>query len=178
MFQYKQSLLLPHVPIRMFLLEHVVAIKTVSIGTCGNYKDCLYWNMWQLWGFFPLQHVVTIKTASIGTCCNYKDCCHVFAYYGSSERSCICILRFKWSVMYLYTTVQVSGHVFVYNGSSERSCICILWMTTFRFVCVLLLKYRWNFPSEPSKKSSQNPLNICLFDTDMRKIYPIIVHIN
>jgi hypothetical protein len=28
---------------------------------------------------------------------------HVFAYYGSSEKSCICILR-----------------------SSERSCICIL----------------------------------------------------
>jgi len=27
-------------------LEHVVTIKTVSIGTCGNYKDCFYWNMW------------------------------------------------------------------------------------------------------------------------------------
>jgi hypothetical protein len=32
----------------------VVAIKTVSIGTCGNYKD------------FLLEHVVTIKTVSIG----------------------------------------------------------------------------------------------------------------
>jgi hypothetical protein len=47
---------------------------------------------------------------------------HVFVYYGSSDQSCICILRlkwsvmylyttFKWSVMYLYTTVQVSSHV-------------------------------------------------------------------
>jgi hypothetical protein len=27
-------------------LEHVVTIKTVSIGTCGNYKDWFYWNMW------------------------------------------------------------------------------------------------------------------------------------
>ena len=73
---------------------------------------------------------------------------HVFAYYGSTERSCICILRFKWAVMYLYTTgqvsvmylyttvqvsgnvfvyyVQVSGNVFVYYGSSEQYCICIL----------------------------------------------------
>ena len=36
----------------------------------------------------------------------------VFVYYGSSDQSCICILWFKWSVMYLYTTVQVSSHVF------------------------------------------------------------------
>jgi hypothetical protein len=49
-----------------------------------------------------------------------------FAYYGSSDRSCISILLFKWSVMYLYTTVQVISHVFVYYSSSERSCICIL----------------------------------------------------
>jgi hypothetical protein len=27
-------------------LEHVVTVKTVSIGTCGNYKNCFYWNMW------------------------------------------------------------------------------------------------------------------------------------
>jgi hypothetical protein len=40
---------------------------------------------------------------------------HAFVYYGSSERSCICILRF-----------QVSGHVFVYYASSDQSCICIL----------------------------------------------------
>jgi hypothetical protein len=33
-------------------------------------------------------------------------------------------------------------------------------MTTFRFVCVSFLKYRWDLPSEPSKKSSQHPLNI------------------
>ena len=73
---------------------------------------------------------------------------HVFVYYCSSERSCICILRFKRAVMYLYTTVQVRGdvfvyygsnevlylyttvqvrgHVFVYYGSSKRSCICIV----------------------------------------------------
>jgi len=25
-------------------LEHVVAIKAVSIGTCGNYKYCFYWS--------------------------------------------------------------------------------------------------------------------------------------
>ena len=31
------------------------------------------------------------------------------------------------------------------------------------FLCVSLLKYRWNFPSGPSEKSSQNPLNIYLF---------------
>jgi hypothetical protein len=31
---------------RLFLLEHVVTMKTVSIGICGNYKDCVYWNMW------------------------------------------------------------------------------------------------------------------------------------
>jgi len=43
-------------------LEHVVAIQTVSIATCGNYKDFLF------------EHVVTIKTVSIGTCGNYKDC--------------------------------------------------------------------------------------------------------
>jgi hypothetical protein len=35
---------------------------------------------------------------------------HVFAYYGSSERSCICILQF-----------QVSGHVFVYYGPSDQT---------------------------------------------------------
>jgi RNA-binding protein YhbY len=51
---------------------------------------------------------------------------HVFVYYCSSERSCICILLFKIEVMCLYTTVQASGHVFVYYSSSERSFICIL----------------------------------------------------
>ena len=51
---------------------------------------------------------------------------HVFVYYGSSKRSCICVLRFKKEVMYLYTTVQVRGHVFVYYGSSKRSCIYVL----------------------------------------------------
>jgi len=25
-------------------LEHVVAIKAVSIGTCGSYKYCFYWS--------------------------------------------------------------------------------------------------------------------------------------
>jgi hypothetical protein len=55
---------------------------------------------------------------------------HVFVYYGSSERSCISLLRssdqscifillFKWSVMYLYIMVQVSGHVLEYYGSSD-----------------------------------------------------------
>jgi hypothetical protein len=43
----------------MFPLEHVVAIKILSIGTCGSYKDSL------------LEHVVTIKTLSVGTCGNY-----------------------------------------------------------------------------------------------------------
>ena len=51
---------------------------------------------------------------------------YIFVCYGSSERSCICILRFKRAVMYLYATVQVRGHAFVYYGSTERSCICIL----------------------------------------------------
>jgi hypothetical protein len=62
---------------------------------------------------------------------------YIFVYYGSTERTCICILRFKRAVIYLYsmvkvsgdvlyTTVQVRGRVFVYNGSSERSCIFIL----------------------------------------------------
>jgi hypothetical protein len=51
---------------------------------------------------------------------------HVFVYNGSSERSCICILRFKLTVMYLYTAVQEISHVFVYYCSSKRSCICIL----------------------------------------------------
>jgi predicted GH43/DUF377 family glycosyl hydrolase len=45
---------------------------------------------------------------------------NVFVYYGSSEQTCICILRFNWEVMYLYTTVQVRDNVFVYYGSSER----------------------------------------------------------
>jgi len=27
-------------------LEHGGTVKIVSIGTCGNYKDCFYWNMW------------------------------------------------------------------------------------------------------------------------------------
>jgi hypothetical protein len=35
-------------------------------------------------------------------------------------------------------------------------------MTIFRYVCVLLLKYKWNFPSGPSEKSSENPLNVYL----------------
>ena len=39
---------------------------------------------------------------------------HEFVYYGSSDQSCICILRFNGEVIYLYTTVQVSGNVFVY----------------------------------------------------------------
>jgi hypothetical protein len=37
---------------------------------------------------------------------------HVFVYYGSSERSCICILLLRRAVMYLYTTVEMRGHVF------------------------------------------------------------------
>jgi hypothetical protein len=41
---------------------------------------------------------------------------HVLVYYVSSERSCICILRFKSAVMYLHSTVQVSRHVFAYYG--------------------------------------------------------------
>jgi hypothetical protein len=32
-------------------------------------------------------------------------------------------------------------------------------MTIFRYVCVLLLKYKWNFPSGPSEKSSENPFS-------------------
>jgi hypothetical protein len=36
-------------------------------------------------------------------------------------------------------------------------------MTTVRFVCVSFLKYRWDFLSGPSKKSSQHSLNIYLF---------------
>ena len=43
------------------LLEHVVTIKILSIGTCGNYYDC----------FYLLEHVVTIKTVSVGTCGKY-----------------------------------------------------------------------------------------------------------
>jgi hypothetical protein len=35
-------------------------------------------------------------------------------------------------------------------------------MTTFRFICVSILKYRWDLPSGPSTKSSQHPLNIYL----------------
>jgi hypothetical protein len=27
-------------------LEHVVTTKNVSSRTCGNYKECFYWNMW------------------------------------------------------------------------------------------------------------------------------------
>jgi predicted GH43/DUF377 family glycosyl hydrolase len=45
---------------------------------------------------------------------------NVFVYYGSSEQTCIFILRLNWEVMYLYTTVQVRDNVFVYYGSSER----------------------------------------------------------
>jgi hypothetical protein len=51
---------------------------------------------------------------------------HVFAYYGSSDQSCICIVRFKWAIMYLHTTVQVISHVFAYYWSSDHSCFCIL----------------------------------------------------
>jgi hypothetical protein len=29
----------------LFPLELVVAMNTLSIGTCGNYNDCFYWNM-------------------------------------------------------------------------------------------------------------------------------------
>jgi hypothetical protein len=81
-----------------------------------------------------------------------------------SERSCICILRFKWEVMYPYTTVQVSGHVFVYYGSSERSYICILrfkWEVMYLYTtvqvrghvsvyygssertCICILRFKW-----------------------------------
>jgi RNA-binding protein YhbY len=58
-----------------------------------------------------------------------------------SERSYICILRFTWEVMYLYTTVQVRGHVSVYYGSSERTCICILrfkWEVMYLYTTVQL----------------------------------------
>jgi hypothetical protein len=70
--------------------------------------------------------------------------CHVFLYYCSSDQSCICILRFKWAVMYLYTTVQVSSHVFVYYGSSDQSCICILrfkWAFMYVYTTVQVISH-------------------------------------
>jgi hypothetical protein len=56
----------------------------------------------------------------------------VFVYYGSSDLLCICILPFKWAIIYLYAMiqvishvlyimVQVISHVFVYYGSSDQS---------------------------------------------------------
>jgi hypothetical protein len=71
--------------------------------------------------------VYKYMTAHLNRCIlRFKVYGHVFAYYASSERSCICILRFKWSVMYLHTPFQVIRPVFAYCSSSERSCICIL----------------------------------------------------
>jgi hypothetical protein len=77
---------------------------------------------------------------------------HVFVYYGSSNQSCIFILQFKWSVMYLHTTVQVTvmylytmvqviSHVFVYYGSSDQSCISILRFSEQSFMCILQFKW-------------------------------------
>ena len=77
---------------------------------------------------------------------------HVFVYYGSSERSCICIVRFKWSVIYFYTTVQVISHVFACYGSSDLSCICILRssdqscsciLRSSKRSCICLLRFKW-----------------------------------
>ena len=80
---------------------------------------------------------------------------HVFVYYGSSKKSCICILRFKWSVMYLYTTVQVRSHVFVYYGSSDQSCICILrfkWSVMYLYTTVQVISHVFVYYGS-SKKS-------------------------
>jgi hypothetical protein len=81
-----------------------------------------------------------------------------------SKRSYMCILRFKWAVMYLYTTVQVRGDVFVYYGSSDQSCFCILrfkWSVMFLYTtvqvsshvfvyygssersCICILRFKW-----------------------------------
>jgi len=49
-------------------------MKTVSIGTCGNYNSCFHWNMWKLKRLFPFEHVVTTKPVSFGTCGYYKEC--------------------------------------------------------------------------------------------------------
>jgi hypothetical protein len=56
----------------MFLLEHVVAMNTVFIRTCGNYKEFLLEQVEAIKNL--LEHVVTIKIISIGTCGNYYDC--------------------------------------------------------------------------------------------------------
>ena len=119
-------------------------------------KQFLLFYIWQKrfkWSVMYLYNTVQVIT-------------HVFVYYGSSERSCICIirfkwsvcicilrfkwsvmfciLRFKWSVMYLYITVQVISHVFVYYGSSERSCICILlfkWAVMYLYNTVQVISH-------------------------------------
>jgi hypothetical protein len=124
--------------VQMFVsLEHVVTIKNVSLGRCGNYKDCFYRITGPRFKWAVMYLHTTVQVSS-----------HAFFNYGSSERSCICILWFKWavvylhntdqvsvmylhstvqvSVMYLHSTAQVSCHVFTYYDSSERSCICIL----------------------------------------------------
>jgi hypothetical protein len=77
----------------------------------------------------------------------------------------ICILRLKWSVMYLYTTVQVISHVFVYYCSSDQSCICIVrfkWSVMYLYTtvqvishvfvyygssdqsCICILRFKWS----------------------------------
>jgi hypothetical protein len=73
---------------------------------------------------------------------------HVFGYYSSSDQSCICILRFKWSVMYLYTTVQMIGHVFAYYSSSDQSCICILrfkWSVMYLYTTVQVISHVFGY---------------------------------
>jgi hypothetical protein len=52
------------------------------------------------------------------------------------------ILRFKWSVLYLHTAIQVSGDIFVFYGSSDQSCIFILLSSDQS--CICMLQFKWS----------------------------------
>jgi hypothetical protein len=82
--------------------------------------------------------------------CMVQVISHVFLYYGSSDQSCISILRFKWSVMYLYSPVQVFSHVFVCYSSSDQSCICILrfkWSVMYFYTTVQVISHEFVYYS-------------------------------
>jgi len=64
---------------------------------------------------------------------------HVFVYYGSSERSCICIVWFKWAVMYLC----VKGVTFVssYDFSIRfLNYLCGIFVFVFYFISYLYVQ--------------------------------------
>jgi hypothetical protein len=106
--------------------KYMTSHLNCSIQIHDWWLELYYTNTWPVTWTVTYKYMSSQLNRSIQMHYTVQVTGHVFVHYDSTERSCICILRFKWAVMYLYTTVQLRAHVFVCYGSSHQSCICIL----------------------------------------------------